>query len=974
MVGTSTDVNSATYIGWAPQIAISDSDPVGSWLQKVQTNYGVTLPVSASDFDTKSSKGQLKSPVVVTYAGNNHNWFFYYNNKYIAVFNDLGALMGLTHKTYGMEFINPYLRDPQYIYPFFINGTLGSSTGFVPSIDGSGKLILNWPQLWSTGLNITVAWNLKSNSDSISSSGLNGNIAFVSNGTTTLKNVQFPYSYGFSYGAGKKLYAPSENSGKIYDPQDFPVGEFANGKYPATNWSAQYFAISDGVYSLYIAAEDPMQQPKDFSSYSLIQSDVPRAGPTDFNLYPMNGSPNISPNYNIVISPIVGTWEKASKKYQNWALRQPWGDNSTNLVSVAGRPISSQLKDGVFWWTSNFNESPRPLPSKHKWYVDNYMLNAIGPNVGVNTGIHLYGWYVDTFDTNNPIFTPYVDSSAPTDTWNNAIAGLLGEGALVLPYINSSSLDITNSPANVGRTYGDNINYEIYDKGSCVYQAEAGYWNTPLNGDNAPQSYAIMIPSGLPITGCPDSNHLLASMDPSTTYWQNIVNNNVNTVFNLGATGVYLDTFATADGYRANYNPNPLARAGAPVGYGDWLRNGVRAIGKNTVTSATSSIAGADRKIIAAEHFSEATMAYVDIVMNYENALPTNAPLLQSIYNNYQLMAGQRTQDFHSAKTKSAILGRSFVWGDQLGLVAVFQLCAKFNGQYVCAPDDSTKQYAITLATARQAIQNQSSGFKWHRATFVGLADDANSANLADYSGVDDWCSPSDSSKACHASLPVVRGSLWSSVGTNAADYLVLTNTSSNAVTSTIPVPKAWVSASLVYGSTSGPDNFATLFNNAISVYMPANSVAIYKATSASTAAQHGLTGVYYNTNNFTGASVFTRVDPVINFSWGNGSPGSGVNSDNFSVRWTGKVVPPVSGSYTFCATADDNAKVWVNGVKIIDKSWGEQCSSVTLTQNQPVTLQMDYVEFYLTATAILQWSYPGQAKQVVPASQLYAQ
>ena len=45
-----------------------------------------------------------------------------------------------------------------------------------------------------------------------------------------------------------------------------------------------------------------------------------------------------------------------------------------------------------------------------------------------------------------------------------------------------------------------------------------------------------------------------------------------------------------------------------------------------------------------------------------------------------------------------------------------------------------------------------------------------------------------------------------------------------------------------------------------------------------------GLTGRYYNTNNLSGNVVLTRTEGV-NFGWGTGSPGTGVNADNFSVR-----------------------------------------------------------------------------------------
>ncbi|MFU8855274.1 PA14 domain-containing protein, partial [Micromonospora sp. SL1-18] len=61
----------------------------------------------------------------------------------------------------------------------------------------------------------------------------------------------------------------------------------------------------------------------------------------------------------------------------------------------------------------------------------------------------------------------------------------------------------------------------------------------------------------------------------------------------------------------------------------------------------------------------------------------------------------------------------------------------------------------------------------------------------------------------------------------------------------------------------------------------------------------NGLEASYYNNVNLAGNPVLRRVDPNIDFSWG-GSPGKGVNANNFSVRWTGTLTPPTSTTYTF--------------------------------------------------------------------------
>lgn len=142
----------------------------------------------------------------------------------------------------------------------------------------------------------------------------------------------------------------------------------------------------------------------------------------------------------------------------------------------------------------------------------------------------------------------------------------------------------------------------------------------------------------------------------------------------------------------------------------------------------------------------------------------------------------------------------------------------------------------------------------------------------------------------------------------------------------------------------------------------------------------HGLTGVYYNNTNLASPSVLTRTDANINFNWGVGSPATGINSDNFSVRWTGKILPPVTGNYTFCSTAEDGVRLSINGIQVIDQWRGQfranrYCSpAVALTQNVPTSIQMDYFQGISNASAVLTWSYPNQAEVVIPTSQLYTQ
>jgi hypothetical protein len=138
-----------------------------------------------------------------------------------------------------------------------------------------------------------------------------------------------------------------------------------------------------------------------------------------------------------------------------------------------------------------------------------------------------------------------------------------------------------------------------------------------------------------------------------------------------------------------------------------------------------------------------------------------------------------------------------------------------------------------------------------------------------------------------------------------------------------------------------------------------------------------GLTGRYYDNRDFTALRV-TRTDPTVNFSWGSGAPAAGMGVDTFSVRWTGSIQAPASGTYTFFTVSDDGIRLWVNGQQLVN-NWTlhgptENSGSIALVAGQKASLRIDYFEKTGGATAQLLWSGPGISKQVVPQSRLFPQ
>ena len=140
-----------------------------------------------------------------------------------------------------------------------------------------------------------------------------------------------------------------------------------------------------------------------------------------------------------------------------------------------------------------------------------------------------------------------------------------------------------------------------------------------------------------------------------------------------------------------------------------------------------------------------------------------------------------------------------------------------------------------------------------------------------------------------------------------------------------------------------------------------------------------GLSGAYYanhsSTSPYTGAPTMVRTDAVVNFNWTTG-PGGGIGQDTFTVRWLGSVQPQFSGTYTFTLTADDGARLWVNGQELVD-AWLDEAPTVyqgtiTLKAQQLYNIEMDYYQNGGGATAELEWSGAATPLEVIPETQLY--
>jgi hypothetical protein len=120
--------------------------------------------------------------------------------------------------------------------------------------------------------------------------------------------------------------------------------------------------------------------------------------------------------------------------------------------------------------------------------------------------------------------------------------------------------------------------------------------------------------------------------------------------------------------------------------------------------------------------------------------------------------------------------------------------------------------------------------------------------------------------------------------------------------------------------------------------------------------------GEYYNNRSLSGSPALVRDDAAINFSWGTGSPGTGINADNFSVRWT-NYVSLAAGTYRFTVRADDGVRLWIDDVLVLDR-WIEQ-PATTYTVDRTLTagyhsIRLEYLEAAGEALIQLSWAVLG--------------
>ena len=124
---------------------------------------------------------------------------------------------------------------------------------------------------------------------------------------------------------------------------------------------------------------------------------------------------------------------------------------------------------------------------------------------------------------------------------------------------------------------------------------------------------------------------------------------------------------------------------------------------------------------------------------------------------------------------------------------------------------------------------------------------------------------------------------------------------------------------------------------------------------------QTGVKGEYFDNMNLSGKPVLTRIDSMVNFNYGTGSPAPGLPVDHFSIRWKGTIIPPDTIHYIGTST-DDGVRLYLDGKLIID-DWSDHAetpnrANIILKPGKAYDVELQYFDDGQGACARLTWDF----------------
>jgi len=131
--------------------------------------------------------------------------------------------------------------------------------------------------------------------------------------------------------------------------------------------------------------------------------------------------------------------------------------------------------------------------------------------------------------------------------------------------------------------------------------------------------------------------------------------------------------------------------------------------------------------------------------------------------------------------------------------------------------------------------------------------------------------------------------------------------------------------------------------------------------TDTGAGAKPGLTGAYYANRTMSGPPAATRIDAVVNFDWWDVAPVPQLPADTFSIRWTGWLVPPVTGRYSLGVSALGLVRLFLDDSVLVLSGWpGTRSADVDLVAGKPHRIRLEMLGRQPNAVMHLTWGVPN--------------
>ncbi|WP_294231521.1 glycoside hydrolase family 3 N-terminal domain-containing protein [uncultured Chryseobacterium sp.] len=124
-----------------------------------------------------------------------------------------------------------------------------------------------------------------------------------------------------------------------------------------------------------------------------------------------------------------------------------------------------------------------------------------------------------------------------------------------------------------------------------------------------------------------------------------------------------------------------------------------------------------------------------------------------------------------------------------------------------------------------------------------------------------------------------------------------------------------------------------------------------------------GLKGSYFANPDLKGNPAFEKQDEQLNFKWTLYSPDpEKLQPDNYSVRWTGKLLAPESGKYQLGLRGNDGFRLYLNRKLLIDNweklSYSTKTVDLDFVKGQSYDIAVEFHENRGEANIELVWNY----------------